>query len=161
MIVRHVEERLGRGIDEAILLPDREDVLIQAQLLKRLVADASHSDALRSLDVGVGLAELVEEITNLDHLLVSIPARLIAKEIIEGLQLVELENVIVVQISCHEDLIDVLKLLSLELVGCVDDELGEIVQLDCLSVRVQVQVLLLQRFRDRNLLLSNLCRVKN
>ena len=161
MIVSHVEERLCCSVDEAVLLPDCEDIPVQTKLLERLVADASHSDALRSLDVGVGLAEFVEEITNLDHLLVSIPARLIAKEIIEGLQLVELENVIVVQISCHEDLIDVLKLLSLELVGCVNDELGEIVQLDCLSVRIQVKVFLLQRFRDLNLLLSNLYKIKN
>ena len=136
MIVRHVEERLGRSIDEAVLLPDRKDIPVQTKLLERLVADASYSYALRSLDVGVGLAELVEQIPNLSHLLVSIPARLIAKELIEGLQLVELENIIVVKVSCHKDLIDVLKLLSLELVSCVDDELGEIVQLDCLSIRV-------------------------
>ena len=138
MIVRHVEERLGRSIDEAVLLPDRKDIPVQTKLLERLVADASYSYALRSLDVGVGLAVLVEQISNLGHLLVPIRARLIAKELIEGLQLVELENIIVVKVSCHKDLIDVLKLLSLELVGCVDDELGEIVQLDCLSIRVQV-----------------------
>lgn len=136
MIVRHVEERLGRSIDEAVLLPDRKDIPVQTKLLERLVADASYSYALRSLDVGVGLAVLVEQVPNLSHLLVSIPARLIAKELIEGLQLVELENIIVVKVSCHKDLVDVLKLLSLELVSCVDDELGEIVQLDCLSIRV-------------------------
>ena len=136
MIVRHVEERLGRSIDEAVLLPDRKDIPVQTKLLERLVADASYSYAFRSLDVGVGLAVLVEQVPNLSHLLVSIPARLIAKELIEGLQLVELENIIVVKVSCHKDLVDVLKLLSLELVSCVDDELGEIVQLDCLSIRV-------------------------
>ena len=136
MIVRHVEERLGRSIDEAVLLPNGKDIPVQTKLLERLVADASYSYALCSLDVGVGLAVLVEQVPNLSHLLVSIPASLIAKELVEGLQLVELENIIVVKVSCHKDLVDVLKLLSLELVGCVDDELGEIVQLDCLSIRV-------------------------
>ena len=134
MVVRHIEERLGCGVDKAILLPDREDIPIQAKLLEGVVANASNSNAFRSLDVGVGLAVLVEQISNLSHLLVSIPARLIAKELIEGLQLVELENIVVVQVSCHKDLINVLKLFSLKLVGRVDDELGEIVQLNCLSI---------------------------
>ena len=134
MVVRHIEERLGCGVDKAILLPDREDIPIQAKLLEGVVANASNSNAFRSLDVGVGLAVLVEQISNLDHLLVSIPTRLIAKEFIEGLQLVELENIVVVQVSCHKDLINVLKLFSLKLVGRVDDELGEIVQLNCLSI---------------------------
>ena len=134
MVVRHIEERLGCGVDKAILLPNREDIPIQAKLLEGVVANASNSNAFRSLNVGVGLAVLVEQISNLSHLLVSIPARLIAKELIEGLQLVELENIVVVQVSCHKDLINVLKLFSLKLVGRVDDELGEIVQLNCLSI---------------------------
>ena len=96
MIVRHVEERLGRSIDEAVLLPDRKDIPVQTKLLERLVANASYSYALCSLDVGVCLAVLVEQVPNLSHLLVSIPASLIAKELVEGLQLVELENIIVV-----------------------------------------------------------------
>ena len=96
MIVRHVEERLGRSIDEAVLLPNGKDISVQTKLFERLVANASYSYALCSLDVGVGFAVLVEQIPNLSHLLVSIPASLIAKELVEGLQLVELENIIVV-----------------------------------------------------------------
>ena len=78
MIICHVEESLGRRIDKAVLLPDGKDVPIQAQFLEGLIANASHFHTLRTLDIGVSLAVLVEQVSNLDHLLISIPTGLIA-----------------------------------------------------------------------------------
>ena len=52
---------------------------------------------------------------------------LIAKKLIENLKLTELEHTIVLQISSHEDIVDVLQLLSLQLIGRVNDKLCKIV----------------------------------
>jgi len=113
LIVRHVQESLRRGIDEAVLLPDREHVALQAELFEGFVADAAYFDALRSADVREDLVVVVENVADFLHLLVAIATVLITEQLVKCLQLIELQYAVMVQVCCHEDLLDVLQLLSL------------------------------------------------
>lgn len=79
LIVRHVQEGLCRGIDEAILLPDREYVALQAELFEGVVADAPYFNTLGPADVRKDLAVVVENVADFLHLLVAITTVLIAE----------------------------------------------------------------------------------
>lgn len=67
---------------------------------------------------------------------------LITKQFVKCPKLDELEYSVVLQVGCHEDLVDILQFLRLQLIGCVDHKLGEVIQLHCLLVRVEMQVFL-------------------
>ena len=59
-----------------------------------------------------------------------------------------------VQVSSIEDVLNVLKLLSLQLVGSVNDKLGKVVHDDTVLIWLQVEVLVLHLSRHGQLLLS-------
>lgn len=63
---------------------------------------------------------------------------LIAKELVECFELIELQHAVIIQISGHEDVVDILQLFSLKLVSCVDHKLSKVIKLDGFVVRVQV-----------------------
>ena len=85
LIVRHVEESLRRCINEAILLPNSENILIQTEFLEVLIADTTNLDALRSLDIRVSLRVLVEQVTNLKQLFLFISTVLITEKFVQSL----------------------------------------------------------------------------
>ena len=62
------------------------------------------------------LSVLIEEGADLVHLQVHVTAVLTTKQAIERLELIERDNTVVIQVTGHEDLIDVLHLLSLQLI---------------------------------------------
>ena len=144
LVVCHVEESPRRSIYKAVLLPDREYIPFQAKFLKGLITDTFDFHPLCTSDIRVDFAKLIEYVSNFDHLLVAIPAILIAEKLIKGFQLVKLEDTVIIQISCHEDLIDVLKFLRLQLVSCMHNKFRKIVQLHRFCIGVQMQVLVLQ-----------------
>ena len=73
--------------------------------------------------------QLIEDGPNLSHLLAAISTRLIAKKLVESLQLIELKYSVVIYVCGHEDFIDILEFFRLQLIGGMHDELREIVQL--------------------------------
>jgi hypothetical protein len=81
---------------------------------------------------------------------------LIAKEFVQGLELVEAENSVVIEIRCLENILYVLKFLGLQLVRRLDHEFREVVQLNCLIIGVQMEVLLRVDLLDCHLLLFDL-----
>lgn len=68
--------------------------------------------------------------------------------LIESLDLIEAKDANTVKVCCGEDVDDILNLLGLQLVGHVDDELSEVVQVHSLLARLQVDELLLMGPRN-------------
>ena len=134
VVVCHVQEGPSRRIDEAVLLPDGEDIFLQAHVFEPIERNRSDFDALGSFEVVVHLRILIKQSPDLLHLLIVIATVLVTEKLIESLQLTELNYAVVFQVRGHEDLIDILQLLSLQLVGGVDHKLCKVVQLNCLLV---------------------------
>ena len=68
--------------------------------------------------------------------------------LIESLDLIEAKDANTVKVCCGKDVDDILNLLGLQLVGHVDDELSEVVQVHSLLARLQVDELLLMGPRN-------------
>ena len=81
---------------------------------------------------------------------------LIAKEFVEGLKLTKAKNLVIIEISCLEDVLNILQLLSLQLVRRVNHEFSEVVQLYSLAIRVEMELLLGVDLLNRDLLLFDL-----
>jgi len=81
---------------------------------------------------------------------------MIAKEFVQGLELVEAEDSVVIEIRCLEDIQDILKLLCLQLVRRLDHKFSEVVQLERLIIGVEMEVLLRVDLLDSHLLLFDL-----
>ena len=127
LVVCDVKVRLRSCIDEAVLLTDCEDIFFEAESLKVVDCDCSDLQAFRAFDILLYSGILVEQVPDLLHLYIDIATVLIAKKFVQNLKLTELEHTIVLQISSHKDIVDVLQLFSLQLIGRVNDKLSKIV----------------------------------
>ena len=81
---------------------------------------------------------------------------MIAKEFVEGLKLTKAKNLVIIEISCLKDVLNILQLLSLQLVRRVNHEFSEVVQLYSLAIRVEMELLLGVDLLNRDLLLFDL-----
>ena len=99
---------------------------------------------------------LLKQLFGFILLLLHVAMILVSENFVESLYLCEFKNAILVQISCREDVCNVLKLLFLQLIGCVDHKLCEVIELHRLCIGVQVQELILQGLSDSYLLPSYL-----
>ena len=156
LVVRDVKISLCGCVDEAVLLPDREHILLQAQVLKVVDIDGSDPYAFGPFDLGAVSRVLIEKVPYLLHLHAQVTSMLIAKELVERLELAEFKHSIVLKICGREYVIDVLKLLCLQLVSRVNDKLCKVVHLHSFRDCVQMHHLLTDLLWHLDLLLPDL-----
>ena len=89
------------------------------------------------------LCVLTEKASDLLNRRTRVPAVLVAEKSIQSLDFAEGQHSVAFQVGCHEDFVNVLQLLGLQLVRGVDHELGKVVELHRLRNVVEMHMFLL------------------
>ena len=104
----------------------------------------------------MGFSVLFEQSSSFVLLGLDITLVLTTKNFIESLDFSELKHTVLIQICSCKDIFNILKLFILQLVRRMNDKFCEIIKLDRLCIGMQMEELVLECLRDRQLLSSDL-----
>ena len=130
-----------------------KDISLKAEFLKSSQINASNPEALTTTNICEDLRVLIKNFASLCHhchLIISIGW---SQDFVNRSEIVEIQHCNPIDISCIEDVLNVLQFLCLQLIGSVNNELSKVIEYYSLLIWLEVQILILLLSSDDGLLL--------